>query len=343
MAPDAKNREPSLGLSSQNSRLGVQPASAVPQPVLPRPAYLRWAPLPKLWDLLSVEARLAADGVVEQPDPSLQKTFAKPPPLRAEVLRKLALPGRIEGLLKRKVNVVWSQAAALNGDLDQNYSCGGRSIMSFNSSREIVNADLQLASMLPKEDKVKAVALRSCAVVGNSGSLLGAAHGPAIDSHDTVIRFNAAPTTGYEADVGHTTAFRLQNCDHIGFHEPQDEILIASVRNAPDLRRFAQQMWKPGAEWQFMFHPEFWCHVWDWVAHRKLKPTSGLAGVVLALHLCTPPVDLYGFQHDAAEFHYWNKLPDKVTKQDVYEYHPLQEEAYLYQELQNLTLVRLWP
>jgi hypothetical protein len=37
----------------------------------------------------------------------------------------------------------------------------------------------------------------SCAVVGNSGSLLETQYGDMIDNHDVVIRFNAAKTEGY--------------------------------------------------------------------------------------------------------------------------------------------------
>ena len=49
----------------------------------------------------------------------------------------------------------------------------------------------------------------SCAVVGSSGSLRGARLGRAIDAHDVVIRFNYAPTRGYEDDVGTKTDVRV--------------------------------------------------------------------------------------------------------------------------------------
>lgn len=49
----------------------------------------------------------------------------------------------------------------------------------------------------------------SCAVVGNSPLLLGQRAGPSIDSHEVVIRFNFAPTRGFERDVGTKTSVRV--------------------------------------------------------------------------------------------------------------------------------------
>jgi len=51
----------------------------------------------------------------------------------------------------------------------------------------------------------------TCAVVGSSGLLRGAALGRLIDSHDVVVRVNGAPArgSGYEADVGARTTIRL--------------------------------------------------------------------------------------------------------------------------------------
>jgi hypothetical protein len=49
----------------------------------------------------------------------------------------------------------------------------------------------------------------SCAVVGNSATLRGQDEGALIDAHDRVIRFNDAPTAGYEQFVGRRTSIRV--------------------------------------------------------------------------------------------------------------------------------------
>eukprot|EP00064_Thunnus_orientalis_P000100 superscaffoldBa00000005_g100 len=50
---------------------------------------------------------------------------------------------------------------------------------------------------------------RACAVVGNSGNLIGSHYGPLIDFHDVVIRMNTGRIKGYEADVGIKTTHRI--------------------------------------------------------------------------------------------------------------------------------------
>lgn len=49
----------------------------------------------------------------------------------------------------------------------------------------------------------------TCAVVGSAGSLLMQSHGGAIDRADAVFRVNAAPTRGYEYQVGARTTLRF--------------------------------------------------------------------------------------------------------------------------------------
>ena len=112
------------------------------------------------------------------------------------------------------------------------------------------------------------------------------------------------------------------------------------MRNPKDVKKYVDYRKRYKNRPQFAFNPEFWCYVWDWVNHRKLKPSTGLAGVVLALRICSGGVDLYGFSHSAEEFHYFNHLPPKVTQKEVYEYHPLLEEAAIYRELDEIGNVK---
>ncbi|XDV33902.1 hypothetical protein PO909_004170 [Leuciscus waleckii] len=74
---------------------------------------------------------------------------------------------------------------------------------------EVVN---QLFSLFPDEEHYSDAGpdrCRTCAVVGNSGNLLGSNYGQLIDSHDFVIRINKGPTEDYEKDVGNKTTHRI--------------------------------------------------------------------------------------------------------------------------------------
>ncbi|RCV37073.1 hypothetical protein SETIT_8G033700v2 [Setaria italica] len=51
----------------------------------------------------------------------------------------------------------------------------------------------------------------TCAVVGNSGILLGSGRGGQIDAHDLVVRLNNARVAGYAADVGAKTSLSFVN------------------------------------------------------------------------------------------------------------------------------------
>jgi hypothetical protein len=51
---------------------------------------------------------------------------------------------------------------------------------------------------------------KQCAVIGNSGILLGSALGSEIDAHDAVIRFNAAPSGSvWQPDIGSKSSLRI--------------------------------------------------------------------------------------------------------------------------------------
>ena len=49
----------------------------------------------------------------------------------------------------------------------------------------------------------------TCAIVFSSGNLLNEEYGEFIDSFDEVMRFNLAPTKGFEKYVGSKTTMRI--------------------------------------------------------------------------------------------------------------------------------------
>lgn len=75
-----------------------------------------------------------------------------------------------------------------------------------------IHMKADLIASLPREDPNWH--FKSCAVVGNSGSLAGSGFGKEIDSRDAVFRMNMAPTEGFEQDVGSRTSFDFINQQH---------------------------------------------------------------------------------------------------------------------------------
>ncbi|XP_078703092.1 CMP-N-acetylneuraminate-poly-alpha-2,8-sialyltransferase-like isoform X2 [Branchiostoma floridae x Branchiostoma belcheri] len=64
------------------------------------------------------------------------------------------------------------------------------------------NITKDLYDLLPETSPLEGRLFNSCAIVGNSGILLGSGCGREIDGHDFVIRCNLAPVTEYVKDVG---------------------------------------------------------------------------------------------------------------------------------------------
>ena len=277
----------------------------------------------------------------------------KPSPMQKAVLKAATyrLGGtKLKKLLDTEVDVFLSKSSMdAAGSDDKKISCGGKPVMQLKSYQALNEAVPELRDYIPDTDDVhtrgglkpesKKLG-RRCAVVGNSGSLLETNYGSEIDSHDAVIRFNAAPTKGFEKHVGKKTTIRVQNIDNLGWREPKDEMLVFTARDEKTFRHFAHYQKKKLAKRddeknhaQRVFNPEFWCHVWDWVDRRKLKPSSGFAGVIMALRTCSGKVSLYGFSHNNTRFHYFNVLDEKVTTSEVYQYHPLAEESEAFKYL----------
>ena len=98
------------------------------------------------------------------------------------------------------------------------FSCGESHVVKLKGYADLLRAR-NLSRVLPERDVFSSSSwddsrtklYDTCAVVGNSGTLLESEMGAEIDGHDTVIRFNGGVTEGYEQFVGTKTTFRILN------------------------------------------------------------------------------------------------------------------------------------
>uniref|UniRef100_UPI00358FC18C beta-galactoside alpha-2,6-sialyltransferase 2 isoform X2 n=1 Tax=Myxine glutinosa TaxID=7769 RepID=UPI00358FC18C len=129
---------------------------------------------------------------------------------------------------------------------------------------------------------------RTCAVVSSAGALLGSNLGSEIDTHDYVMRFNSAPTAGFEKDVGRKTSIRLMNSQW--FHHPDFDFFPTFLR-----RRQRQPN-----QYLYLIHPAFYWGLWDILRENlneelpRNPPSSGFIGLMLMLWLCDE-VEAYEF------------------------------------------------
>ena len=159
---------------------------------------------------------------------------------------------------------------------------------------------------LPSDDVWRTRFFRKCAIVGSSGILLTHELGAEIDSHDMVFRFNSAKTKGFEKFVGTKTTHRITNSRNFGFRENLNEVVFAHMRNPTSLTRMLSKRRRHPTLRFWGIHPAW--HRYVDTSFRFLS-TSGLFGILLSLHRCLEPPNLYGFQvhqrHGVA-YHYYD-------------------------------------
>ena len=107
---------------------------------------------------------------------------------------------------------------------------------------------IRLNEVLPEEDFTRKYS--TCAVVGNSPKLLTSQYGAQIDSHDAVLRFNDAPTKGFETYVGRRCTFRANNLRWTQLLLHRGAPMDGSVQQKQSGR---EKMYKPGAKTLLMF------------------------------------------------------------------------------------------
>uniref|UniRef100_A0A671KKX8 CMP-N-acetylneuraminate-beta-galactosamide-alpha-2,3-sialyltransferase 2 n=1 Tax=Sinocyclocheilus anshuiensis TaxID=1608454 RepID=A0A671KKX8_9TELE len=170
----------------------------------------------------------------------------------------------------------------------------------------------QLFSLFPDKEHYSDAGpdrCRTCAVVGNSGNLLGSHYGSLIDLHDFVIRINKGPTEGYEKDVGLKTTHRimypesvvdLDNSTHLvlfPFKILDIQWLISAFTSKSITRTYTKvpSTIKANKDKVMILHPAFIRYVFDnWAEGHGRYPSTGFLTLILALHICDE-VNVFGF------------------------------------------------
>ncbi|KAI3366220.1 hypothetical protein L3Q82_010051 [Scortum barcoo] len=147
---------------------------------------------------------------------------------------------------------------------------------------------------------------QSCAVVMSAGAVLNSSLGWEIDSHDAVLRFNAAPIKGFERDVGTKTTIRIINSQIVA--RPKHQFNSSSLYRdgtllvwdpapyssdltqwfeKPDFDLFSpyvqQRRLRPEQPF-YILHPEFIWSLWDLIQDntedqiQPNPPSSGFTG-----------------------------------------------------------------
>jgi len=190
---------------------------------------------------------------------------------------------------------------------------GGGNIHYAGEKHKSYHVNSEYRAFLPQE--CPRMKWKSCAIVGNSGTLRYGNFGTEIDEHDMIYRFNQAPTGPYSKYVGSRTTFEslnakfahaLQNEDPDWmWRDPMASYIFFEPLKLKDTYIDIRKR-HPGVQ-AYMFSPAF-----AYQAHRiydrlqeKLqaagfgcfsgeKPMSGFYAILYILDVCNS-VDLYGF------------------------------------------------
>ncbi|XP_023192395.1 beta-galactoside alpha-2,6-sialyltransferase 2 [Xiphophorus maculatus] len=202
---------------------------------------------------------------------------------------------------------------------------------------------------------------KSCAVVTSAGAILRSRLGKEIDAHDAVLRFNAAPTEGYEHDVGSKTTIRIINSQILA--NPSYEFNTSSIYknitlvawdpapynvnlhkwyDSPDYNLFGPYIDHRKAHPDqpfYILHPSYVWRLWDVIQSNTQEniqpnpPSSGFIGILLMMALCEQ-VHVYEYipsmrQSDLC--HYHEHYYDAACTLGAY--HPLLFEKILIQRI----------
>jgi hypothetical protein len=140
----------------------------------------------------------------------------------------------------------------------------------------------------------------SCAVVGSSAALLASSLGSRIDAHDTIIRMNEAPVTGFEQHVGARTTHRIWGCQHLPDDAQHWSVAGENIILYCPAVGFGGCWTVIPASPRPRLSPFAWeeasvsIHGFQHAKAVKTKPTAGAMGVWVALAQCQSTT-AYGF------------------------------------------------
>ncbi|KAJ8358651.1 hypothetical protein SKAU_G00151760 [Synaphobranchus kaupii] len=166
---------------------------------------------------------------------------------------------------------------------------------------EVIQKMFQVISSPLLDGKPRRNECRTCAVVGNSGNLLGSKFGPLIDSHATVIRMNKAITSGFEGDVGNKTTHHLVYPESAVDLRPGVSLVLLPFK-LRDLQWVASALSTGEIKMTYMrvkdrvqadkdkvmvVNPTFFKYTHDkWTEHHGRYPSTGMLAIIFSLHIC---------------------------------------------------------
>ncbi|XP_040283785.1 beta-galactoside alpha-2,6-sialyltransferase 1-like [Bufo bufo] len=219
---------------------------------------------------------------------------------------------------------------------------------------------------LPDKDIHEVVGkLRQCAVVSSAGSLIGSRLGQEIDSHDAVLRFNAAPTKEFEIDVGSKTTFRLINSQvvtsvdhHFLENRIYKDVILIMWDPAPydaDIYQWYKKpefkFFEPYRKYRianpkqpfYILKPQTLWQLWNIIQENSPEqiqpnpPSSGSIGILLMMNICEE-VNVYEFLPSLRQTdrcYYFKRYFDSACTFGAY--HPLMYEKNLFKKLNQGT------
>ena len=193
----------------------------------------------------------------------------------------------------------------------------------------------------------------SVAIIGSSGCILNNEFGSIIDSHDTVIRFNAARVTGFEKYVGSKTNIRIMNghcfagtSDPVRF-EKHDPNFISSLNN--------EHFFIKGYNWK-EFHLGVLSNInknyinflsenyINWCSSFLNKSSSvGFIGLLIAVTYSNK-ISVFGFDHGEIEDekrHYWEAVRN-ADNWKTGQQHSFDAEKKIFKEYEKAGVIKIY-